>query len=161
MPSTPDQNKYAASLQEARQQKTEEVANRDNEAATDDGGAPPKKKQREPKINMVPALFMGGLAAVFDLVSLLPIANIIASVIATLTFGIWLILLGFRWSNEEDKTIWRAFMGSNIIEFLPMISILPAWIAFVTTVYIIDHYMEKLGKMAPGGEEAIKAINKV
>lgn len=159
MASPREENRYAASLEEARQRAAQQAAEEDE--SENDPIDRPQKQKREPKIGVLAALCMGVLAIIFDLLSLIPIVDWVTLVIAALTYGVWLLLLGFRWSDPIDKKILGWLFGAEIFEFIPLVNMLPGWIAFVVVAYVIDNYSEKIASAVPGGEQALEAIKKI
>lgn len=60
-------------------------------------------------------VFLILFAAIFDLVGLIPIINIISDIIAAIFFGFWAIITG-------KKGILKKFILSFLLEFIPIVS---------------------------------------
>jgi len=82
-----------------------------------------EKRKRIGKKQKV-ALLMAAL--IVDLISFVPILNIIVTIFAWFFFWIWFALL--RVSRFRNANRFATMATATIIELIPMVSIFPAWI---------------------------------
>jgi len=101
------------------------------------------------KISYTAAFCLVGVAIIIDLmqflIGIIPIVGQIIGVlitfIATFSFWLWFKLLGVSFDRKQSLR----FLGGSIIEFIPILGMLPAW----TLVVILMLSKEKLGKNLP------------
>lgn len=87
------------------------------------------------RIDNITAGLMITVAVVFDLISLIPVVNIISAVAATLIFGLWFLLLGIGFANPKRIATWATGL---LVEAIPFLSILPGLtIAVAVTIFMI------------------------
>ncbi len=75
-----------------------------------------------PKINGLSAIGLTVVALVFDILSLVPLLNIITGLVGWFIFSLWFFLLGFG-LLEGRRLV--TIMSSMIIEVVPLLSWLP------------------------------------
>lgn len=75
------------------------------------------------------AFLMIGIALIYDLISLIPFVNDFSEIFAALHFWLWFQLRGV--SIFKSKNILAVQIVTVIIEFIPIVSMLPA-VAFAT-----------------------------
>jgi hypothetical protein len=80
------------------------------------------EEQKPQRISNVMAALMIALAVVFDLLSLIPLVNILVDFIAWVTFGLWLLFLGVGFMNARRLA---TMLTSVTIEAIPFLSFLP------------------------------------
>ncbi len=97
------------------------------------------------------------IAAVFDLISLIPIVNMISSIIAWLIFSTWFYFLGAGLLNPKKfATVSVSFLA----ELIPFISMLPLTTLGVGVLIFLQNH-PVLGKLAHKGLNTKKqALNK-
>ena len=106
---------------------------------------PKEKKQR---ITFGTGLLMLITAGIFDLLDLIPFLNIVITVAATSTFLFWFVMKGV--SIVNPKRIVTTAVAS-IAQVFPVVSWIPAWIAYVIIVWVMTTFEDKTGiKLAPG-----------
>ena len=101
------------------------------------------------KISYTAAFCLVGVAIIIDLmqflIGIIPIVGQIIGVlitfIATFSFWLWFKLLGVPFDRKQSLR----FLGGSIIEFIPILGMLPAW----TVVVILMLSKEKFGKNLP------------
>ncbi len=161
------ENKYAARLQQARQEQaataSQDNANEESEETSDDGNAGGEKPKKH-KISTMQAMFMLLTAAIVDLIDgglaffvITEPLNWIVWLYAVLGFYIWLKLLGISWMDAKGKRTLMFFGGATGIEFIPYLNALPAWTAFVIGAIINDRLEEAVSAI-PGGEKLMSAV---
>ena len=91
----------------------------------------------EPKISDGAIYYLIVFAVIADLINLLPLVNILSTLITLPIFQIYFRLKGIKSTS---------FVVSQMIEFIPIISILPATTAGVVIVIIQDRF----GNRVPG-----------
>lgn len=163
MPTVPEQNKYAAELQEARQQKIKKTAAEQGEGSQEEGASQKKgENKREPKINIVSALLMGCFGLTLDLIGFVPFLEYITLIIGGLSFWVWLKIKGFSQGDAIEKKMLDSLKWVAFGEAIPVINyFIPGWTGFTIGAYLYDNYGSRIVAKVPGGEEALKAVNKV
>ncbi|MEA1929547.1 MAG: hypothetical protein U9M92_01500 [Patescibacteria group bacterium] len=114
-------------------------------------GAPAAKKgagesQAAPKISWLSAAFLIVVALVLDLISLIPIVNIIVAPTAWIIFGLWLYILGVGLLNMRRLA---APIISLIIEVIPAVSVIPSLTLAMIITIVIVRFEEKSGIKLP------------
>ncbi len=94
-------------------------------------------------------------AAVLDLISLIPIVNIVVDVLAWLIFFFWFRELGFPFT--KNNKLMGSVVVSFIIGFIPILSILPEITLGVLLNILIINGEQIAKEQIPMGE---KALNK-
>ena len=103
----------------------------------------PAKRQR---INSVTTIFMVTTAIIFDLISLIPIVNIVSELVAYVVFGVWFYLLGVGFMNPKR---FATAAVSAVIGFIPFVSMLPELTIAVVVVIFMVKSEDKLGIKLP------------
>lgn len=86
------------------------------------------------------------VALFFDLLSLIPVVNVLVSGLAVLLFGVWFYMLGVGFINP------RRFVTAAItylMETIPFISWLPSLTVAVTAIILMVKSEDKLGIKIP------------
>jgi len=89
--------------------------------------------EHQPKTNIVEIFLVMSVTIIADLISLIPGVNWVVSAIMFPGSQFYFWTRGLRSSY--------ALMG-NLVEFIPFISILPAYTAMYAVTFYIDHYPE-------------------
>jgi hypothetical protein len=88
-------------------------------------------------IMLVAAIFVD---VVLSLIQLIPFAGSVAAsvfnVIPLMIFFIWYKLLGISFANPKKAV---SFFGASVIEFIPIINILPTWTAEIIYMYTLQN----------------------
>jgi len=150
-----EQNRYAAALQQARLENAR-GAKYENLKENQKYPASDSAKHSGHKISTASAAMLLIVAAIVDILSaLLNIFLITVPVYwllyitASLGFFLWLNILGVSWSGAKGQRTAMLFGLALGIELIPIINVLPAWIAFVVGAIINDR-----------GEMLTKKLNK-
>jgi len=104
------------------------------------------KIKKEPRVSAVSATLMICTAIIFDLVSLIPLINIITGALALLTFGMWFIIKDVSLVSPSRLT---TGLLAGIIEVYPVLSMLPATTIGVIIVIISSRFEDKTGVKVP------------
>jgi hypothetical protein len=107
-----------------------------------------KRQPPDSKISYTAAFFLVGTALLIDtmqfLVGIIPILGqimgVIFTFIATFTFWLWFKLLGVSFDRKQSLS----FMGGSIIEFIPVLGMLPTWTLVIVTVILRQEFNSKL-----------------
>jgi hypothetical protein len=121
-------------------------------------------QNKEPDISFGTSFLMLGTAILFDvfqfLVELIPVAGQILSILITIvawaTFYLWFKIKGIKFT----KTKKFAFVGGFIIEFIPIINMLPTWTLSII-IMVSKKKIAKVVSQVPGGAVASEALKKV
>lgn len=102
------------------------------------------------RIGQIEGYAMIAVAGLFDIISIVPLLNIVSEILALIVFGIWFITNGVppRISYKVGATA----VGSAIIGFIPVLSILPEMTSFI----VITLYMYKKEERKEFEEKAAK-----
>lgn len=95
------------------------------------------------EVDSVDIILMLLVASFFDLVSLIPLMNWVVWPIAWMTFFIW-----FKIKNISFTANWKKLLtvfGVSLIEIIPILSIIPSWIALVIITIVLDKAEKNLG----------------
>ena len=114
---------------------------------------PEQKPAEKPKISKTDFFKMLAVAIFFDatlaVIQLIPVAGSVAAmvfnVIPLMLFFIWYLLLGISFSNPKKGL---SFFGASLVEFIPIINILPTWTMEVCYMYFLENSAKILGKLA-------------
>lgn len=142
------ENAYAAQLQQARSMDTErQKGNKQQQGAQSAAENPGWRPDASKKYNIdsMQALLMIAVALIVDAVSFVLNIFLITAPLnwfvwlyALIGFYIWLKVLGISWSEAKGKRALVMFGAATGIEFIPFLSALPAWTAFVIGAVIND-----------------------
>jgi hypothetical protein len=104
----------------------------------------------EKPLPQVIIIFMIFTGLFFDLVSLIPFANIIIVPIAHGVFWYWFRGYGIQYFDRKKM---KSKIAATIIEFIPVISVIPAW----TLIVVITLVQSKLltGVKVPAVAKAV------
>ena len=99
------------------------------------------------RIDNVTAGLMITVAVIFDILSLIPLLNILVDIIAWLIFGLWFTLRGISFLNPRR---FATFAVSFIVGLIPILSILPELtLAIIATILMVKSE-DRLGIKLPG-----------
>lgn len=168
-----NENKYAAQLQQARNENAERQ--RGNKQQQDiqessenpdwrpEGGGDENKKYKISSIvgflMIIVALIVDGISFVLDIFVITTPINWIVWIYAVLGFYVWLKMLGMSWNDAKGKRALMMFGGATGIEFIPILGALPAWTAFVIGTIINDR-IEGTLKSSPLAQKAVGIMAK-
>ena len=118
---------------------------------------------KEPELSFGTSFLMVGTAILFDtfqfLIELIPVVGQILSMLVTMvawcTFALWAIMSGVKFS----KTKKLAFGVGGLIEFIPIISMLPTWTLSVM-ILVSKNKIDKLISQVPGGNKVTETLKK-
>lgn len=157
------ENKYAAQLQQARQQQAanQQESEGDADDSTDypQGGGEKKHKisASQGMLMIIAALIADGLGALLAFFVITEPLNWLVWLYAVIGFYIWLKMLGISWMDAKGKRAMMIFGGATGIEFLPFVSALPAWTAFIVGAIINDRIEEAISSI-PMGENILASM---
>lgn len=86
------------------------------------------------------------VALLLDLVSLIPVVNIVSSFLAILIFGVWFYILGVGFINPKR---FATAIIALVVEMVPVISWLPGLTAAVIATVIMVKSEDRLGIKIP------------
>ncbi|MEA2112713.1 MAG: hypothetical protein U9P50_01945 [Patescibacteria group bacterium] len=105
-----------------------------------------KEKQ---KIDNITAALMIGTAILIDSIQALltmiligPFVNWMISIFAWMTFFLWFILKGVRFTSNPKRVF--TFLGGSLLEAVPIIATLPVWTAVISTTIFTMRAERKL-----------------
>lgn len=102
--------------------------------------------QKPQRINNFQGASLILVAIILDLLSLIPVVNILVSGLAVLIFGVWFYMLGVGFINPRR---FAAAAMSFLVEIIPFISWLPGITVAVITTIIMVKSEDKLGIKLP------------
>ncbi len=106
----------------------------------------------EPKISLPEAYFLIAFAIIADLINWIPIINWLVTLITLPGFQFYFAMKGVRGVYS---------LAGNLIEFVPVLSVLPAITAGIIATIIIDRLeANKLGQLATQGLAKARPIAK-
>lgn len=108
-------------------------------------------KIHEPKISNVEVFFLLVLALIADLLSIIPIVNIIV--------GIFALIIGQFYYRVKGVKPHYALVG-NLIEFIPFLSILPTYIASTAATIYFDRKPAKSSAIHESTEEVKQKVKR-
>lgn len=106
------------------------------------------------RIGQIEGYAMIAVAFVFDLISIIPFLNIVSEILAAIVFGIWFITNGVP--PKISYKVGATAVGSAIIGFIPLLSILPEMTSFI----LITLYMYKKEETRESAEKAAQTGSK-
>ncbi len=117
---------------------------------------PQEEQEEKPKISKSDFGLMLSVALFFDLtlglIQLIPFAGsifaMVFNVVPLTLFYIWYTFKGVSFANKKNSV---SFLGASLIEFIPVVNILPAWTAEITFMYLMQNKNSVISK----------AVNKV
>ncbi|MEK9175394.1 MAG: hypothetical protein AAB795_02250 [Patescibacteria group bacterium] len=167
-----NENKYAAELQRARNEDAERQRGNEEQQEMQDASENPdwmpknEDESKKYKISSIVGLLMIIVALIVDGISILLNIFIITVPIywivwicAVLGSYIWLKMSGISWSDAKGKRTMMMFGAATGIEFVPFLSALPAWTAFVIGTIINDR-MEGMLENSPLAQKAVGVMAK-
>ena len=90
----------------------------------------------ERRLSIIDSIILVTIALFFDLLSIIPFLNIITSAISTFSFQVYFYLKGVKKAQYS--------LIGNLVEFIPILSILPAVTLGVVVTIVIDRNREKI-----------------
>jgi len=88
------------------------------------------------------ALLIDGTQAFLTLILIGPFVNWLISIFAWMTFFLWFMLKGIKFTKNPKKIF--TFMGGSLMEIIPIVASLPAWTATITTIIFMERAENKL-----------------
>lgn len=82
------------------------------------------------------ALFFDGVQAFLTLILIGPFVNWMISIMAWLTFFLWLSIKGVRFTQNPKNFF--TFNGGALCEMVPLVASLPAWTLAITTLVMMN-----------------------
>ena len=99
-----------------------------------------------PRINTLNAIGLISLAALLDIISLIPLINIAVDLLAMIIFGLWFYLLGVGFINPRR---FITALAALIVEFIPILSGLPGFTVAVIATIVMVKSEDRLGFKLP------------
>lgn len=93
------------------------------------------------RIGQIEGYAMIGVAGLFDIISIVPFLNIVSEILAAIVFGIWFITNGVP--PKISYKVGATAVGSAIIGFIPVLSILPEMTCFIVITLYMYRQEEK------------------
>jgi len=88
------------------------------------------------------ALLIDSVQTLLTLVLIGPFVNWLISIFAWMTFFLWFLLKGVKFTNNPKKIF--TFMGGSLAEFIPIIASLPIWTCTITMTILTIKAEKKL-----------------
>jgi hypothetical protein len=98
------------------------------------------------RINSLNAGLLILAAIIFDLLSIIPLINVITAFVAWLIFGVWFYLLGVGFMNPKR---FATIAVSLIIGVIPVLSVLPELTVAIIAIIIMVKSEDKFGLKIP------------
>ena len=109
---------------------------------------------------LVVALMFDGVLSLIQLIVVVgSVASSVFNVVPAMLFFIWFYLKGISFAKKKNSL---SFFGATLIEFIPVLNILPAWTSEVVAMYIMqkkDAILAKAAGLAGGAAGATAAIS--
>ena len=137
--------------QDQQEQEQESQLNQDVAQAQQQESTSGASSRQAPKMDVVDLALGLFVAAIFDLLSFIPLIGNIISVAGIGALWLWLWLKGVKRIN--------IFGGVGMgIEAIPILSALPANIAFVVVAFLMDRVVSKIVKKLPAPVKKVASV---